>query len=215
MTYEDFQTLKQDVKQYHPIVLPCVISNFEICQDKIISAITNRDVDKAIDEMASLTGLYDYATEIKYDKQMKSIVKMSIEAIATDFTIAKLQIESYFCHNYITGDFDINKEVLEANPFMVDWDAYWNTTSARFIQGCKIANNVVGFKKDAEVSKYYEEDKDRWNFKDIFYSSYNGGRVTASFEKEEDALQWSHMGYVEKESDGLWWSEQPAYWFKP
>ena len=211
MSYESFEELKKDVKQYHPIVLPCEISNFEICQKRIISAIKNQDIDEAIDEMASLTALYDYATDIKYTKEMKSVVRMSIEAISMDFTVAKLQIEEYFCNNYITGHFDINRKVLETNPFMVDWDAYWNKTSARFIQGCKLANDVIGFTKDSEMSKYYEEDRNEWNFKDIFYSTYNGGRITASFEKEEDAIAWNYYGDANKESDGLWWSEQPAY----
>ena len=211
MEYNTFEELKEDVRKWHNGHLTCEISNFEIFEDRIISAIKNNDAETIIDEMASMTSIYEYATSIRYTKEMKNVVKMSIQAMATDFTVAKLEIESYFCKNFITGDFEITKDVLQRHFDVVDWDAYWNASSSNFIKGCKIANKIVGYTKDDEMTEYYKEDVDRHHFKDIYYSSYNGGRVTASFERCEDAITWNYFGDATEEADGLWWSEQPAY----
>lgn len=211
MSYNNFEELKSDVKKWHNGYLVCAISNFEIFEDKIISAIKNNDAKTIIEEMASLTAIYNYATSIKYTKEMANVVTISIQAMAMDFTVAKLEIEDYFCKNFITGDFAITEEVLNKHYDMVDWDAYWNASSSNFIKGCREANKLVGYTKDAEMTEYYREDADRYHFKDINYSSYNGGRVIASFEQCEDAMAWNIYGDANQESDGLWWSEQASY----
>lgn len=211
--YQNMNEIIKDLEKYHTYGVSgcCSVSNFLHFCKRIPESIQSKNKKEAIREMSHMTHLYGYATNIRYSEEISLIADISLQAIECDFNIAKKEIEAYFCENFVTGDFEITQEILEKHWDMVDWDAYHNTTNRNFIDACKKANEIVGYTKDDEISKYYAEDgKDRWNFEEIFYSSYNGGRVRASFKDEMDCLLWGYH-HEAIEEDGLYWSETPAY----
>ena len=205
MTYENFQDIIKDVEKNNSFC--CSVSNFVGLCNQIEKALEIGNVETAIDEMHRLTHLYAYATSIKEYGWAKDGEEFNL----TDYLIAKTEIEVYFCENFVTGKFEITEDILNRHWDMVDWDGYYNKTSRRFIDACKVANKIVGFTGDKESSEYYTEDKERWNFEEIFCSHYNGGRVRASFKDLGDALLWSYHQDAQLESDGLYWAEQPCY----
>lgn len=216
--YQNIDEIIEDLKKYHTYGVSgvCSISNFFIYCKNIEKAIKLENKKEAVEDMTHMTHLYKYATKIRYSKEILLVADISLEAVKCDFDIAKSDIEKYFCENFVTGDFEITQEVLNKHWDMVDWDAYHNKNSRRFINAIKKANKVVNYNKDDEISaKYYGEqsEKERWNFEEIFYSTYNGGRVIASFKNLDDAIKWAYPSdlSLDKESDGLYWAEQPAY----
>ena len=214
-SFED--VCKQD-KEANNGFLSHNLNNFKVTCDRIQQALTLNELEKATDEMCTLINIFKGATDINYnqyrintgsvyDRKFKAPHKSRIK---NDFNQAKNEIESFICKNYRCGAFKITKEVLFELPYWcVNWD-YYNSTNRRFIDACKVANKLVGFNGDEESSKYYAEDKEVWNFEEIFYSHYNGGRIRASFKNIDDCLQWSYHKEANKE-DGLYWAEEPAY----
>ena len=195
----------------------CDLSNFRICCKRIQESLDANDLERATDEMCSFTSIFRGVSDIDY-KQYKidtgSVYDRRFNAptfdvIQNDFNDAKTQIETFICQNYKSGNFEITKEVLELPYWCVDWHWY-NETNRRFIDACRVANELVGYNGDEESTKNYEEGKERWNFEEIFCSHYNGGRVRASFKNIEDCLQWSFHCEANEE-DGLYWAEQPCY----
>ena len=212
--YKNIGEIVLDLEKHHKYGVSgcCSVSNFFIFCRKFADAILEENKEKAIEELSSMTHIYQYATNVKYSKRILLVANPSLEAIKCDFHIAKAEIEEYFCKNFVTGNFEITADILNKHWDMVDWDAYHNKTNRNFIDACKKANEIVGCTKDDEISHNYAKDgKDRWNFEEIFYSSYNGGRVRASFKKIEDCLQWSYHHEANLDKDGLYWAEEPAY----
>lgn len=213
--YKNMGEIVLDLEKYHKYGVSgcCSVSNFLGLCKNFARAMLEEDKEKAIAELSSMTHLYRYATNVKYSKEILLVANPSFEAIKCDFHIAKAEIEEYFCKNFVTGNFEITADVLNKHWDMVDWDAYHNKTNRNFIDACKKANQIVGYKKDDEISANYAEasEKERWNFEEIFYSSYNGGRVRASFKSIEDCLRWSYHCEANLEDDGLYWGEEPAY----
>lgn len=207
-----------DLEKWHKYGVSgcCSVSNFLIFCRRFAQAIESENKEEAVKELADMTHLYRYATSVRYRyyEGAISVENVSIEEIHKDFESARKEIEEYFCKNFVTGDFEITEDVLKRHWDMVDWDAYYNETNRNFIDACKKANKVVGWKKDNEISAIYWEDKqndDRYkSMQEIFYSTYNGGRVRASFTDEWECLDWSYHKEANLE-DGLYWAEQPAY----
>lgn len=205
--------------------LSCDLSNFRGVCVNIKKALELNQLERATDEMCCLTRLFDGVTDVDYSKYRietgsvydrrfkvpQSDDKDSKTIIQDDFDKAREEIETFICQNYKDGAFEITKEVLFELPYWcVDW-GYYNRTNRRFIDACKIANDLVGYKGDEESTEYYAEDKERWGFEEIFCSHYNGGRVRAGFKDLGDALVWSYHHDATKEDDGLYWAEQPCY----
>lgn len=217
--YQNMEEIITDLEKWHTYGVSgcCSVSNFLIFCRKFAQAIESENKEEAVKELADMTLLYRYATSIqyKYYKDAISVDNISIEEIKRDFESARKEIEEYFCKNFITGDFEITEDILKRHWDMVDWDAYHNTTNRRFIDACKEANKIVGWKKDDEISATYWEDeqydKRYKSMQEIFYSSYNGGRVRASFTDASDCILWGFHREANLESDGLYWAEQPAY----
>ena len=70
------------------------------------------DQKEAVKEMSHMTHLYEYATNIRYSESILLVADISLQAIECDFNIAKEEIETYFCKNFVTGDFKITQEDL-------------------------------------------------------------------------------------------------------
>lgn len=214
--YQNMSEIVTDLEKWHTYGASgcCSVSNFLIFCRKFAQAIESENKEEAVKELSHMTHIYRYATDIRYSEEILFVADMSLEAIKTDFEIAKADIEKYFCKNFVTGDFEITEDVLEKHWDMVDWDAYHNATNRRFIDACKEANKIVGWKKDDEISAtYWEDEQDAKRYKsmkEIFYSDYNGGRVRASFSDEWECLDWSYHKEANFEN-GLYWAEQPAY----
>lgn len=221
-TMEDIYKRNKEVNNGY---MCCDLSNFQgICKrlEEELSK-DNPNLEQCVDDMRSLTGLYKEATTLNYRKFADTTnvydIRFTIPTsefldsktiIKKDFEVTKRQIESFFIVNFVDGDFEITKEILFRLPYWcVDW-SYYNRKNRRFIDACKVANNLIGYKGDDETSKYYEEDKERFGFEEIFCSHYNGGRVRASFKNMDDCLLWSYHGEANEE-DGLYWAEQPMY----
>ena len=221
-TMEDIYKRNEEVNNGY---MCCDLSNFKgICEvlDKELAK-EDTDLKLCVDYMRSLTSLYNDACTLDYSKFADTTnvydIKFTIPTSKTtdsktiiqkDFEFTKEQIESVFIEKFVDGHFKITKEILEDLPYWcVDWD-YYNRSNRRFIDACREANKLVGYTGDEESTQYYNEDKDRYNFEEIFCSHYNGGRVRASFKNIEDALIWSYHHDAEEE-DGLYWAEQPCY----
>lgn len=218
-----FKDVCKEDKEANNGFLSCDLSNFRSTCHLIQKKLESNELERATDEMYCLTSLFEDATDVNYSKYRintgsvydrkfkipQSDLMDSKSIIENDFNRAKEQIETFICQNYKSGNFEITKEVLELPYWCIDWHWY-NETNRRFIDACREANKLVGYNGDEESTKYYEEDKEIWNFEEIFCSHYNGGRVRASFKNIEDCLQWSYHGEAIKE-DGLYWAEEPAY----
>ncbi len=224
-TMEDIYERNKEINGY----LCCDLSNFKNICTRIEEELAKEDTDLQVcmDEMCSLTGIYEEGTVIDYSKYRINTGSVydrkfripsaphldSKEIIKSDFKIAKHQIESFFIEFFCDGAFEITKERLFMLPYWcVDW--YWyDNQSRRFIDACKKANKLIGCKKDQEMSEYYAEESEqkRWKFEEIYYSDYNGGRVRASFKNEDDCMMWGYHHEAILEDDGLYWADTPAY----
>ena len=221
-TMEDIYKRNEEVNNGY---MCCDLSNFKGMCERLEKELSkdNPNLEQCVDDMRSLTGIYEEATTLDYGQFADTTnvydIKFTIPTskyldsktiIKNDFEFTKNEIESFFIANFVDGGFEITKRVLFELPFWcVDWDFY-NRKNRRFIDACKSANELVGYKGDDETSQYYEEDKERYGFEEIFCSHYNGGRVRASFKDEGDCLQWSYH-HEANEEDGLYWAEQPMY----
>ena len=223
-TMEDIYKRNKEINNGY---ICCDLSNFQgICR-RIENELAkeNTDLQLCMDDMSSLTSIYEQGTVINYSKYRINTDSVynrvfrlphsdnctAKEIITNDFKIAKNQIESFFIEFFCDGAFEITKERLFLLPYWcVDW-SWYNDKSRRFIDACKVANNIVGYTGDQESSEYYyKEGKKRYGFEEIFYSHYNGGRIRASFKDIEKCLQWSYH-HEANEEDGLYWAEQPCY----
>lgn len=204
--------------------LCCDLSNFRIICNRLENELAKEDtnLEKCVDEMRCLTGIYSDATTLDYSKYADTSnvydIKFTIPTsefvdsktiIKNDFEYTKNELESFFIANFVDGAFEITKEVLKLPFWCVDW-SYYDSNNRRFIDACRTANQLVGYNGDEESTKYYAEGKERHKFEEIYCSHYNGGRVRASFKNIEDCLQWS-FHHEANEEDGLFWAEQPCY----
>lgn len=203
--------------------LSCDLSNFKNICKKIQESLDDNNLEIAVDNMSSLTTIFNDATNVDYRKYRidtgsvyerkfkipKSDFVDSKTLIKNDFDYARCQIKSFIEQNYKSGEFFVSKKVLKLPFWCVDW-RYYNDKTERFVKICRKVDEKFNLDK---ANKDYElAYRNEYNALDVYFSRYNQ-RCYLKFASISDAkravgeLPTEYGEY--NEEDGTIWVDVP------